>query len=251
VDATIEFDRRDGGAFQITAGMSDVDGSAHRQLVFGVPGTNDEVGLDWSGAADFSGDDPVPVSLRVGTMSPGRAVLKRGELVATEPAHEPPFGPNAEGILRAVAEALETVALAHPDTLAGLWGRLSTLLATNTPAILSGKVPEFSHGKVPQTAHGKVPQTAHGKVSQTADGEAFDAGAGAAAPGHLTEVTMHLYGKAPKYLAYDGAGGDLAGTVAQYAAAGVALGTMAGGPAGGAQGGLLGALVGVTVYLAG
>jgi hypothetical protein len=242
------FDRRDGGAFQISAGTSDVDGAVVRQLVFGVTDTDDEVGLEWPALADLTGTRPVRVSLRIGTMSARQAVLERGAIVATEPPHEPRFGPNAQGILHAVAEAF---ALLDPDAFALLRARLSRLLADDAPTILHGKVPEHAHGKVPEHAFGKVPEHLYGKVPK----DLLDA-----APGHATQVTLQLTGKVPKNFADGWSGADLAETVAQYAAAGAGLGALvAGGGADGdvdgdapAQGGAaLGALAGVLTYLAG
>src|SRR3954463_6109159 len=146
MSATMALEKSDGTAFQITAGSSDTDGSEQRHLSFGVPETNDTIRLDWAPDADF-GAGPVEVRLRIGTMPASAVTVKDHEIVDGTPPDQPRFGPDADGIVSALAHAYATLVVAHPGTV----------------AMLHGRVPKhiLFHGPVPKDvlgAAGEVPK---------------------------------------------------------------------------------------------
>src|SRR6186713_3371291 len=132
----------DYGSLQVSAGWAGTDQPDIRYLVVGVPDTHDLVRLDWSDGANLAGTTPVAARLRIGTLAAQQVhVGVTGIAVSGLPAPGP-FGPSADGILRAVAEPLARFATNRPETLAKLREMMSTLRGkvpkdddgTNTPA---------------------------------------------------------------------------------------------------------------------
>lgn len=167
----------DGTAFQITAGPSDTDG-LRRQLVFGVPETNDSVRLDWPAGADFEAG-PVEVLLRIGTMPAQRVTVKDNAIIDATPPAPPRFGPDADGVVSALAHAYATLAVAHPAAL----------------AVLHGKVPKHfsSAGKVPKDL---LADDADDLATTVAEHAAAGAAIGATIAGPEGAVTGAILGAA-------------------------------------------------------
>ena len=147
VSIAMEIDEHTG--FQITAGASANGATATRHLIFGVLGTNDSVRVTWDRTESFPDGGPVPLCLRVGTLPDRQAALEDWTIVAHEPAGLPLFGPDADGILRSIADVFTKLSLSADDPFEAL--------LRGVPSTLFGEHPKLfmalaSDGEIPKLA---------------------------------------------------------------------------------------------------